>query len=296
MAFIPFTNTGKLVDLLCSQQNVSFGYDSDSVDLSSSQVPSQVSDFGNHEVTQSKPKERRTWSSSDDILLISAWLNTSKDPIVGNEQKSDAFWKRIAAYYSASPKVSGCEKREASGCKNRWQKINDGVSKFCGAYDAATRAKTSGQNEDDVIKHAHDIFRTNTQKKFTLEHCWRELRTDQKWCHMSTAKNTGSAKKRKCGDGSHSASDQVNGDETPVDDEVMHRPPGIKASKARGKKATGEGKELSELKSMSAVRGEDFVRRERLGKMKILERLIAKTEPLEDYEEDLKKKLVTELF
>uniref|UniRef100_A0A0D3ECE3 Myb-like domain-containing protein n=1 Tax=Brassica oleracea var. oleracea TaxID=109376 RepID=A0A0D3ECE3_BRAOL len=44
-------------------------------------------------------RERKTWSPSEDIVLISSWLNTSKDPVVGNEQKSMAFWKRIAAYY-----------------------------------------------------------------------------------------------------------------------------------------------------------------------------------------------------
>jgi len=28
-------------------------------------------------------------------LLISAWLNVSKDPIVGVDQKGDGFWLRI---------------------------------------------------------------------------------------------------------------------------------------------------------------------------------------------------------
>ena len=55
-------------------------------------------------------KERRKWSPTEDLVLISAWLNTSKDPVVGNEQKAIAFWKRIAAYFGSSPKLAGLSK------------------------------------------------------------------------------------------------------------------------------------------------------------------------------------------
>lgn len=72
-------------------------------------------------------KERRKWSPIEDLVLISAWLNTSKDPVVGNEQKAIAFWKRIAAYFGSSPKLAGLSKREPSHCKQRWEKINEGV-------------------------------------------------------------------------------------------------------------------------------------------------------------------------
>ncbi|KAF8053313.1 hypothetical protein N665_1433s0003 [Sinapis alba] len=283
-----FSSSPNFVDLLNSQQNV-FGNVSDSVSLSSSQLPFE-------EDTQSSRKERRTWTPTDDVVLISSWLNTSKDPLVGNEQKSLAFWKRIAAYFSASPKLAGCEKREATYCKNQWQKINDLVSKFCGAYEAAQREKTSGQNENDVIKQAHEIFFANHKKKFTLDHCWKELRTDQKWCELSTAKKEASTKKGKCGDGSQSASSQVNQNEEAVDDDGTNRPPGVKAAKARLKKPLDEGNDLADFQSMWSIKKEDLAIKERLSKMKILESLLAKEVPLADYEEDLKKKLINELM
>nr|VDD63606.1 unnamed protein product [Brassica oleracea] len=117
--------------------------------VSSTQVPflatEGIEDL--HFAEASRNKERITWTPTDNVVVISSWLNTSKDAIIGNEQRSLAFWTRITAYYNASPKVAGCEKREASHCKNRWQKINDIVCKFCGAYEAATTQKTSGQNE-----------------------------------------------------------------------------------------------------------------------------------------------------
>ncbi|KAF2551689.1 hypothetical protein F2Q68_00034945 [Brassica cretica] len=83
----------------------------DSVSLSSSQVPflgSQGTEDPNiGDEPPAERKERRTWTPTYDIVLISSWLNTSKDPVVGNEQRSVAFWKRIAAYFSASPKLAG---------------------------------------------------------------------------------------------------------------------------------------------------------------------------------------------
>ena len=198
------------VDLLQSQQDTS------SIPFLTTQATEGIN-F--QQETSSERKERRTWSPTDDIVLISSWLNMRKDPLVGNEQRSIAFWKRIAAYFAASPKLAGSEKRESSHCKQRWHRINDLVSKFCGAYEAATIEKSSGQNETDVLKLANEIFFTNYKKKFTLEHAWKELRNDQKWCDFSTAKTDGNSKKRKCDEGSQSASSQANETGSAVDEE-----------------------------------------------------------------------------
>ena len=121
MDFNPFQDSSNFVELLNSQKNVFFGNVADSVSLSSSQVPflsSQGTEDPNiGDEPPAERKERRTWTPTYDIVLISSWLNTSKDPVVGNEQRSVTFWKRIAAYFSASPKLAGCEKREAPHCK-----------------------------------------------------------------------------------------------------------------------------------------------------------------------------------
>uniref|UniRef100_A0A0D3BJ13 Myb-like domain-containing protein n=1 Tax=Brassica oleracea var. oleracea TaxID=109376 RepID=A0A0D3BJ13_BRAOL len=207
MDFNPFEDSANFVELLNSQQNVVFGSQG-SVPLSSSQVPSLGSQAAE---LRAERKERRTWTVTEDIVLISSWLNTSKDPVVGNEHKSVAFWTRVAAYFSASPKHAGCERREGSQCKQRWHKLNEAVCKFSGAYEAATREKTNGMNDNDVLKLAHEIFFNSQKKKFSLEHAWNELRYDQKWCELATAKTESSSKRRKFADGSHSGvSSQVN--------------------------------------------------------------------------------------
>ncbi|KAL0729140.1 hypothetical protein Bca4012_025233 [Brassica carinata] len=282
---------GNYVDLLRSQEDTSFGLESSAIPLSGTQAP-EVTKL--EEDTPPERKERRTCTPTDDVVLINAWVNTSKDPVVGNEQRSVAFWSRIAAYYAASPKLAGCEKRELSQVQATYE--NDLVCKFSGAYEAASREKGSGQNDNDVLKQVHEIFFTNHNKKFTLEHAWKELRNDQKWCDLSTAKKDGSSKRRKFEDGSHSASSQANGTDAAEDGQVTNRPPGVKASKARGKKSMVAGKELNEFQSMWSIKKHDLDMKERLSKMRLVESLIAKQEPLAEYEEALKKKLITELL
>ncbi|KAF2573252.1 hypothetical protein F2Q70_00003399 [Brassica cretica] len=113
------------------------------------------------------------------------------------------------------------------------------------------------------------------------------LRNDQKWREALSAKNEGSSKKRKCEDGGDSSSSQAND---------MKWPPGVKASKARGKQTMGEENAMKEFETMSSIRQQDLGIKERLSKMRLLDSLIAKKEPLVEYEEALKKKLINELL
>ena len=170
------------------------------------------------------------------------------------------------------------------------------MCKFCGAYKAATREKTSGQNENDVLKHVHNIFFNNHEEKFTLEHTWKELCNDQTWCDLSSARNEGSSKRRNCEDGSFSACRQANETDSAVADEGTTRPMGVKAAKAHGKKPMVEGNELYEFQTMWRIKQHDLALKEKLSKMKLLDSLIAKQELLADYEEALKKKLINELL
>ncbi|XP_013623879.1 PREDICTED: glutathione S-transferase T3-like [Brassica oleracea var. oleracea] len=242
-------------------------------------------------------KQRCKWSIAEDLVLISAWLNTSKDPLVGNEQRAGTFWKRIAAYYNASPKVIGLAKREQSHCKQRWGKINEGVCKFVGSYDAATKQRTSGQSEDDVLKAAHEIFFNDYKVKFSLEHAWRELRNDQKWCgtYGSRQQSSGSKRKRVGEEQSFQSSasmPSVNGE-----DEPMARPMGVKAAKTKAKRPMGEeGKNLQELRQMWEIKAKDLIMKDKLSKTKLLDSLLAKTEPLSELEVALKNKLITEML
>ena len=208
----PFSlNSLGFVNLLASQS-------SQTIDVESSEVPR----FSSQSSESPKPVERRKWTQKEDIVLISAWLNTSKDPIVSNEQKAVAFWKRIEEYLNSSPQLSGFPPREASHCKQRLGRVNEQVCKFFGSYEATLKAQASGEIDNDVMKIAHDIFFNDYQVKFTFEHAWRELMFDQKWRSNCSCKD-GAKNKRK-----------EPAEMVPDLEEV--RPPGIKACKVAKRK------------------------------------------------------------
>ncbi|KAL0845961.1 hypothetical protein Bca101_019207 [Brassica carinata] len=228
---------------------------------------------------------RRKWNPADDEVLISAWLNTSKDAIRANEQKSGAFWNRVAHYYSTSPHGREDGERETGQCKKRWHRINDEVNKFCASYSAAERQVSSGESDTDLLKKAHDIFFSDQEHKFTLEHAWCTLRFEQKWLSLNAPK---AGEKRK----NVETNTQTSTTESGVD--VESRPEGVKAAKAR--RNGGKGKSVADYASVWEMKKEDLERKERLSKLAILDTLLTKTQPLSEAEEAVKNKLLAECF
>ena len=100
------------------------------------------------------------------------------------------------------------------------------------------------------------------------------MRNHQKWCELSTGKNDGSSRKRKCGDISHSASSKANEEDSADDDEGTNHPPGVTAAKARSKKTMVDEKELSEFQTMWNIKKQDLALKERLSKIKLLDSLL----------------------
>uniref|UniRef100_A0A0D3CYD7 Uncharacterized protein n=1 Tax=Brassica oleracea var. oleracea TaxID=109376 RepID=A0A0D3CYD7_BRAOL len=62
------------------------------------------------------------------------------------------------------------------------------------------------------------------------------------------------------------------------------------------KKIVLDGNDLSNFQTMWGIKKQDLDMKKRLSKMKLLDSLIAKPEPLAAYEEGLKKKLIDELM
>ncbi|XP_013639301.1 glutathione S-transferase T3-like [Brassica napus] len=228
---------------------------------------------------ESTVKERRKWSPKEDIILIGVWLNTRKDPIVGNEQKAGKFWKRIVEYYNCSPLLVRKIPRELGQCKQRWARINDLVCKFSGCYKMALREQRSGQNDNDVMKAALDIFYNDQGSKFNLEHAWRELRHDVKWCSTYLEKDSGREKRK-----------AVDSDAQGSVAEPEERPIGVKAAKAGSKKKkSGKEEELGKIEGLLEIK-------KQISRQNVLESLLAKTEPLDDMELALKMKLISEMM
>ncbi|XP_023638875.1 glutathione S-transferase T3-like [Capsella rubella] len=250
---------------------------------SPSQNPSQT--------TPNASRERRQWNTSNDLVLISGWLNTSNDVIVGNDQRSGTFWKRISDYYGASEHVlNGAEPRRPDHCKQRWGRINKEVSHLCGAYGTAEGGKSSGMNDVDVLKNAHTIYMSLYKKKFRLEHAWVELRQEHKWCSlgvMNPSSNT-SSKRMRSEDAPPSSGSVAN--------EPESRAEGVKAMKGkrfRGKDKAAPSKDYPQLWENKQ---KDNEAKKELQKMSILDTLLAKTQPLDEDELALMNNFMAELF
>ncbi|KFK21870.1 hypothetical protein AALP_AAs66013U000100, partial [Arabis alpina] len=109
----PYSQRSKFMDLLHDQQenhypqNIPYRFSQFiPVGASQSQCPDDPT------LDEEEVKERKRWGKTEDVVLISCWLNTSKDSIKSNEQKSGTFWNRIAAMYADSPSIPADEKRE----------------------------------------------------------------------------------------------------------------------------------------------------------------------------------------
>ncbi|XP_010430828.1 PREDICTED: glutathione S-transferase T2-like [Camelina sativa] len=242
--------------------------DTQNLDYSPSLSPCSEAPSSPASSPQENRKSRQAWLPTDDTMLVSAWLNTSKDPITSNQQRLASFWARIVKYFTSCPNAVGRPKREASHRKQRWGRINDLVCKFVGCYEAVTREKSSGQNEDDVMKLAHEIYFNDHGHKFTLKHAWLVLRYDQKWMHTIRLM-------------------WMN---------PLPRPPGVKSAKGKSKKCSNtqpidveeDGKaylefQLDRVSKMYEMKQKDFELKEKEFAMKkehikhvMLENLIAK--------------------
>ena len=46
-----------------------------------------------------KKQRGGNFTSEEDIMIISAWLNISLDAVQGNEQKSKTYWQRVCKFF-----------------------------------------------------------------------------------------------------------------------------------------------------------------------------------------------------
>ncbi|KAG2287716.1 hypothetical protein Bca52824_047320 [Brassica carinata] len=81
------------------------------------------------------------------------------------------------------------------------------------------------------------------------------------------------------------------------EDEATARPIGVKASKAKAKISVGEeGKNLQDFQQMWELKANDIAAKEKLSQTVLLDKLLAKTEPLSELEVALKNKLIKDML
>ncbi len=98
-----------------------------------------------HKVPQRGP----SYTAAEDKTLTSAYLNISRDPIVGANQPSGTYWERISTYFHENNPTA--THRSLESLQHRWGSISKDTSRFCAFLSEQQRRRESGKTDDDRV-------------------------------------------------------------------------------------------------------------------------------------------------
>ncbi|XP_062162007.1 uncharacterized protein LOC133869045 [Alnus glutinosa] len=175
--------------------------------------------------TNLKKPRSGNFSIEEDVLLVESWINTSVDPVNGNDQSKKKYWWRIWEKYHEH-KTFNTSRNEAS-LLNRWGVIHKNVNKFCGCLAQVESAHQSGITQQDK-----ELYRSLVGVPFAYEHCWNLLKNCPKW-----STNNDKTRKRLFGNASSPFTESpinLGEDNVSTSNFVdLERPEGMKAAKER---------------------------------------------------------------
>ena len=173
-------------------------------------------------VEASKSVKKRYWSHDEEVRLASAWLNTSKDPIHGNDKKSDSFWGQITKEFNQNSQQD--HHRDTNSLKIHWTCLSKMINEFNGYWISVCKMNKSGYSDDQLMEEAQKRYEKKNEKPFTLIHWWKILKDEPKWCTFVAQSEKDKSKK--------------NSQAIDVDDKAEQRPIGRESAKQerRGKR------------------------------------------------------------
>ncbi|XP_021995776.1 uncharacterized protein LOC110892954 [Helianthus annuus] len=113
------------------------------------------------------------------MALARVWSNNSTCPIVGNNQKSDGFWKEVCNKFHALMQKEPYRGVNSMGSKHR--EMNRKISVFCGHYNNAYSNRLSGASDESVSATAMAKYQTKEGSAFTYEGAWEIFKICAKW-------------------------------------------------------------------------------------------------------------------
>jgi len=109
-----------------------------------------------------KKKKLPNWTVAEDVILARSFVNTSQNPLVGNDQKGSNFWKTVHQKFNFL--VDGDEDienfgRDQDACMNRFKRqISKQVQKWNYYFKQLNQEKPSGTSKDEWPDLATDRF------------------------------------------------------------------------------------------------------------------------------------------
>ncbi|CAL5052692.1 unnamed protein product [Urochloa decumbens] len=233
-------------------------------------------------------KRTKNFCEKEDILLASAWLEISMDPVQSVDQTHGTYWQRIHEYYHNHKTFYS--DRNTSSLSHRWGVIQASVSKFCSWYGQVLRSNQSGVTEQDRIQQACVMYKDHDKDKrsFGLLHCWNLLQHAPKWKDLPCNNTNSSSKKQKTSSnatpGTNESRHAEEEDGPSHTSPMKGRPDGQKKEKERRGKTPSSNGETLYMDAMENL----WLKREKADELKELkkkerndERLAVETKRLE---------------
>ncbi|CAN6173520.1 unnamed protein product [Urochloa humidicola] len=173
---------------------------------------------GDDGVEASRSAKKRYWTHDEEVRLASAWLNTSKDPVHGNDKKTDSFWGQITKEFNKDTHPDRA--RDTNQLKIHWTRLSRIINEFNGYWSTVCKMHKSGYSDDQLMDEAQEKFKIKHGKPFSLVHWWKILKNEPKWCTFAAQSEKDKGK-------------TIHVDDT--DDKNEARPIGREAAKAERK-------------------------------------------------------------
>ncbi|XP_022007497.1 glutathione S-transferase T3-like [Helianthus annuus] len=197
----------------------------------------------------SRAKER-PWTKVEEEALAIAYAKSSTNPIVGNNQTGDSFWKKATAKFHEIMEHSS--DRDVEAVSGKWRKMSKIINNFNAIYNQIYTCPPSGSNESDILNLAIAKWDSQNPKPFPHFRAWNVVRKEQKWTpipnEVATAKRTKTSESGSYSAGGSTARCQIDINDDPEDDEDVlpiheaERPTGRdKAKKEAAGKRKGAG-------------------------------------------------------
>jgi hypothetical protein len=165
-------------------------------------------------------------------------LAISQDPIIGNQQKSNAFWNRIFEHFR---KYRPGSDRIARSLDSKWGQIKHDVGEFIGCHKQVMKNKPRRTSAEDIIRLAKEMYQVKSAKgsEFTFVHCWVLVKDFPRWADRWGTMKQCTPSKRRASTSMHDSHEGVPEETSAVEGNgeldrnavLRERPTGTKAAK-----------------------------------------------------------------
>ncbi|XP_042022860.1 glutathione S-transferase T3-like [Salvia splendens] len=160
-----------------------------------SQIREDVQEEHTPKVVEDREDDgRHPCTQAETMALLDAWISTSNDPILGNQQTRKCFWDKVTNVYNTK-KPTGAFSRNLKMLCTHFERADRDVKIFCGIYKREAEQYQSGASVSDMLRAALRVFKSDTGKDFKFPDVWEVVKHLDRW-PGGVDSSTGSSSKR----------------------------------------------------------------------------------------------------